>query len=828
MAAVSLAPIIIMLGLGGGFGLPLGVPPLPEDPVCARVAPAECLFYGSWAGMAKPDPQSGNQTEQLLAEPEVQELVATIERLIRANLTEQAQRGGPEGVAMVEEAVKWGKLLITRPTAIYVAEVKPPMNGPPVVRAGAVVNVNDEAGNLKAALEKYSPLLGQLNIEKVPVNGETFYRIQPAPGVSVSAGVRGKYFILAVGDGELEAMLQRARGEAPEWLTALRKQLPVERLSTVSYLNVEAIVEQFGPMAGPKLPLVLDATGLTGVKAVSSVTGLDATGFVSKVLVGTRGELKGVLALAAQQPLTADDLAAVPQDATFAFAWKLDAKKLFETIVDVAGTIDPRAKEQMLQGLGQMEEGIGISVQNDVLAALGDTWCVYDSPGGGGMFTGVTAVVRLRDAKAAATANGKLIALVKGMAPPDGDPRREPKIEQYEFAGQQVYGLQARQHDFVVAPTWCITEKELVIGLYPQTVKAFLTRRADAPSLAKAPTVAAAIEDGVLSLGYVDQRRLFDLFYPMLPVIAQAAANEMQRKGMEISPSLLPSAGAISPHLGPAVSTVRRTEAGIEVTTRQTLPGGSIGASAPMSVALLLPAVMSARESARRMQAMNSLKQIGLAMHNYHDTYKSFPAAYSVDKDGKPLLSWRVHILPYIDQGALYEQFKLDEPWDSEHNIKLVPMMPVAYRSPNSTLGPGMTNFLTVRGEGTVFPGSQGMKMASIVDGTSNTIMVVEVPDRTAVTWTKPDDYEFDKDNPAAGLSGMRPGGFNAAFCDGAVRFVADSIDGETLVALFGRADGKVVPQDFDAPQPRRTIIRSTTEPYVDEMEAGPAEPLNR
>jgi prepilin-type processing-associated H-X9-DG protein len=209
---------------------------------------------------------------------------------------------------------------------------------------------------------------------------------------------------------------------------------------------------------------------------------------------------------------------------------------------------------------------------------------------------------------------------------------------------------------------------------------------------------------------------------------------------------------------------------------------------------LLLPAVQKAREAARRAQSMNNMKQIALAAFNYESAMGSFPAAYIADKKtGKPLLSWRVTILPYIEQDALYQQFHLDEPWDSEHNKKLLAAMPQIYRHPASTAAPGMTNYVTVRGKDTAFPGKDGIKLADITDGTSNTIMAVEVCDAKAVPWTKPDDFTYGEKNPAAGLGGLFPGGFNAAFCDGSVRFIASGVDAETLRRLFNRHDGQVV-----------------------------------
>ena len=105
---------------------------------------------------------------------------------------------------------------------------------------------------------------------------------------------------------------------------------------------------------------------------------------------------------------------------------------------------------------------------------------------------------------------------------------------------------------------------------------------------------------------------------------------------------------------------------------------------------------------------MNNLKQIGLAIHNYAQANKTFPPAYTVDKDGKPLLSWRVLILPYLEGDDLYSEFHLDEPWDSEHNKKLLSRMPAVFRDPDSKLAAqGKTNYLTVRGEKTVFSGEK-------------------------------------------------------------------------------------------------------------------------
>lgn len=212
-------------------------------------------------------------------------------------------------------------------------------------------------------------------------------------------------------------------------------------------------------------------------------------------------------------------------------------------------------------------------------------------------------------------------------------------------------------------------------------------------------------------------------------------------------------------------------------------------------VAMVAPAVVNIRQAAARNQSMNNLKQIGLAMHNSHDTYRAFPARYFADKNGKPLLSWRVHILPFIGHADLYNQFKLDEPWDSPNNKKLIAKMPQSYRSPNSKAGPNLTTYVTPVYKDSIFSGAEGMKIQKILDGTSNTIMVVEANDKNAVIWTKPDDIEINAKNPIDGLIQANGRGFNALFADGSVRFIASGIDAATLRALFTASGGEVVGQ---------------------------------
>jgi prepilin-type processing-associated H-X9-DG protein len=217
--------------------------------------------------------------------------------------------------------------------------------------------------------------------------------------------------------------------------------------------------------------------------------------------------------------------------------------------------------------------------------------------------------------------------------------------------------------------------------------------------------------------------------------------------------------------------------------------------------ALLLPAVQSAREAARRSQCMNNLKQIALAFHNYHDVFGTLPPAYVADSDGKPMHSWRVLLLPFLEQRALYDAYNFDEPWDSPANRMVVETMIPVYGCPSDPAAvTATTNYMVITGPGTVFEGAEATSFRQILDGTSNTLLVVEVRD-TGVSWAAPIDLDAaDIEPPFAG--GLRSpgsrhaGGINAALCDGSVRFLSQSISRDTLRAMITKAGGERV-RDF-------------------------------
>jgi uncharacterized protein (TIGR03067 family) len=208
-------------------------------------------------------------------------------------------------------------------------------------------------------------------------------------------------------------------------------------------------------------------------------------------------------------------------------------------------------------------------------------------------------------------------------------------------------------------------------------------------------------------------------------------------------------------------------------------------------------AALKRLEAAEQESADVNLKRIGVGMHNFHDSHGRFPPAAPrtsktrAPKPENPPHSWRVALLPFVEAAHLYERYRFDEPWDSPHNRELIGEMPDVYRHPSDA--PEVTNsaYYVLVVTGTVFDGEQGIGYADVLDGTRYTILVVEA--KRDVPWTKPEDVPFDPDKPLPELGGFAEGGFRALCADGAVRFIPESTDEETLRSLFQKADRRKI-----------------------------------
>lgn len=211
----------------------------------------------------------------------------------------------------------------------------------------------------------------------------------------------------------------------------------------------------------------------------------------------------------------------------------------------------------------------------------------------------------------------------------------------------------------------------------------------------------------------------------------------------------------------------------------------------------------------------NDFRNIAVAFHNYHDTFTHFPAAGGSGEAGKTGLSWRVHLLPFLDQVELYNQFHLDEAWDSEHNKTLISEMPAIYGSNPED----KTSVHVFAGENTPFSGEKGLRIRDVIDGTTNTILCVQAGDDKAEIWTKPGGLSVDAENPKASLGKVNES-FLVSMMDGTVRELKS--DARALAQLIQHNDGQSIAAEFHDRGPASNYAK----PFIELTELSPTQSM--
>jgi prepilin-type processing-associated H-X9-DG protein len=614
----------------------------------------------------------------------------------------------------------------------------------------------------------------------------------------------------------------------------------------------------FDMAALPPLPREAVALGLDGIKRLDYRWGFHGPAIQSIVAAVVPAPRRGIPALFDQPTFDVRHLPPLPGGLSGFTVLSLDSARLYDQVIAAIRAIDPRDPQPQRSLEAAVQQAAGLKLREEILAPLGSRIVLYTFPtrmnapnhmlaSFAYAFVFVpksTVAIEVKDREAMARALNTLAEHSGRRAPVANRPGMGMSVS---VVVPPMRRLKGPDLGYVFAPleptlplpigtrlTMLLGHKDLIFGSSPATARrARDLSEQGKPGLPPDDALAGALEqlpDRLTFLTVSDTRQsmLPDVLVSLPSLIDSLAAGRspaifpffgmgMRRMfvpGMPgpvatppsraaFDPELIPEPDALRPFLFPGVSAIAVDDQGIQFLSRAAFPTINPTTAVPVAIAMLVPAVSSARVAAQRADSVMNLKQIGLAMHNFLSTNNHFPGAVC-GKDGKPLLSWRVQILPFLEQQALFNEFKLDEPWDSPHNKALLERMPNTFAVPNSPAEPGMTFYRGFAGPHTLFDPKvpAGVKIESITDGTSNTIAVVEA--KEAVPWTKPESgVPFDESLKPERLQALRdalgghfPRGFNALFCDGSVRFLKDSISLQVLRALITRDGGEVISSD--------------------------------
>ena len=636
---------------GGKPGMALG-----------RLATGKPVFFLASNGWPKPQPGSTNKTEQLWAEESVQEFFQQLGDEIQATLNRKTEADK----ALSQVASTFPVILkaaIKHPLAIslnsFTTDTEPEIN------LALVIDTESDAAQVREAFEKLLKLAspsGPGQMLEETIEGTKFFHFRGDGSEQYSKmaaqwGMLDSYLIFTMGPKTTADVIKSIRSteKSPVWFDTLLSEAKIDRPTIAMHIDVEAIWKTVDSLIDdPQVRAVLDATGLMAVKRITSVSGLDAVSTASKFVIETSGTPKGALALLPDKPLSTNDLKGIPANPANATVIRFDLKQAVDGVLNIIDKADPMPRQQFDQFDLQSEQMLGFSIKGDLLEAFGDVWYWYvsGSEAGGGFVPGLVVSTTVRDVKKLTKIQDALVARGKETLQRMG-PQAPASL--HEFTARQVkgYRVQLNNLPIPVAPAWVITKEHFVLGVSPQLVTAHLAAATATTSLADNPDVQAAFKRNSKSIvvSYHDPRPDIQGLYTMFNMFSPMLLGQLQQQGIEFNLPPLPPYSDIDPHLAPNVTTLSRETNGWSCESHAVLPTISASpATVGVVIALLLPAVQQAREAARRTQAKNNLKQIGLGMYNHESKYLQFPPRAVLSKNGKPGLSWRVKILEFIDE----------------------------------------------------------------------------------------------------------------------------------------------------------------------------------
>ncbi len=635
MGSVELL-ILFLLTVGGSLGLPLGMPPGPEDPLMSAIAPEDCLAWSTWSPSVAPR-VDGNVTERWMAQPE---LLNSWDKAKTALLAYGVATADPEAKHLVQAASDLGMHVMTHAAAIYVSDidsVEPYAD----FTAGALIDFADEgkalAGKAEILLSRFATG-NETDVKVVTIGDRDFHMTER---LSITWGmIDDRHFAITIGDGEMERLVERSQTPPPAWLDELRQRLPVPRVSSVSWIDggkFLEVVERL-TMDEPDRDTIMEAltiAGLRNIQGIGFVTGLDDEGFLSRAHVAIDGEPTGIPGVFSDEPLTIEKLGRIPGDRMFATALALSPGRIYQLIRDFAA-LDENSEEEFRQAIASLNESTGFDLERDVFGEFDDFLFAYGSPiltspSAGWVFgAGASREMALTDPYE------EIIRFVERAIEDNPD----YELDRAEVGGSVTYTLDDRSEwSFMPDVSWSLGGSELVMSLDKASLRRHVRRESGADdALVNDPWFARAfrndVEGDLVLVSSFDLAKMIELGLPVVTTFGEQFLPDE----LDFSLADLPSIESLTREMKPGVSAVYRTRDGFEILQWQTYPGGS-----PVSLILIglfgtvSPAHVVERAPAEVASA-NTMRQLILSLHEYHEAHGQ--TAIILEVQGENAVVW--------------------------------------------------------------------------------------------------------------------------------------------------------------------------------------------
>jgi len=612
----------------------------------AAVFPQETVLFVGLSGMQHLDGiDDDNLQKRCLRDPEFRAFYAALYGGLDAFLQKaMREQGMPK--ELHDSGLRLLESLTQHPVGVGLIGLKIGEGGPNV-DAALVCRAGKAAAKMQTDLTTVLRLMGG------PVEADgAMTRVQlPVPG-GLSFGAVDDCFVLTIGANAERLITKGTRGEGSSLrdhagLKAARQRIKGDDKSRtgmlfVNVLEARRLYETYLPMApdvdAEELKVgmqIMDALGLEGLESICLeghlVGGASYTGLFCHTPRGGRG----LLATSGTKRLTEEDVALIPKDPTFAFASNIDLAGGFTAMMNGIKQAPPEVSEQIEGGLQQVEGMLGFKIA-DLLGKFGDTFIVYDAPENGGFwFSGITMIADCKDVDGLGSLVARMAGLISAMAGEELD----LSIRSQEHGKHTISFINSSGLPIPVAPAWAAYKGRVIMALYPQMVRGALDRL-DKGERNDSLLANAEFKHGFKTLGelgttvsYVDTREGAAAAYPWILGIAQAGVSMVQKEGIDVDITAMPSYRTVAQYIHNEVSTRQVFEDGTLFVSFgnkpigfSTFAGGQLATSA-LGASIMIPAMAQAREQAKRTVCSANLRGIGQGMYIYavdHDD--KFPA----------------------------------------------------------------------------------------------------------------------------------------------------------------------------------------------------------
>lgn len=777
-----------------GMPVPIGCPPREPDPVLSHWAPEQCQIFLHSTGRAPLSPEA-DPTQAWMAQREIQDFAEKLSKVLDQGFGLDAPMSWTELDVL---AFRVARASLDQPFTLAITNLDMPPNdfGPLLLDGYFVIRLEEHAEPIDQLLQR-AVEQGSADVEQ---RGDQRWWTVDRRGKQRFGFVRWDDFLAIVfGDSLAEPFTMPAHPQRPEWLAAIWRDSELPRIGTVSYCDIRALKALSGEELGDDFGFDLPWFHTDALTTFSGTTGLDEHGFVGRWAIGLDEARRRANDAQLLEPIPPQFLTEIPADVTGCMVTRIPPRLLVEWITAL-GTVDMGLELEETDSRW-LNDFLGFDVEAELLPTLGDFAFLYGQVNLLAPTSGWMTAIRIDDSMSFPALFEQINLRVARWAEENGLDFSEGK------AGEvTIYSLNVPSFVFPAETVcWCYANDYLLVSLEKGTISKHLRARNRRESVRDVTAVARIYSDAEtwhlpapIAITHVDIASAIGWAIPSLQMMA---GNEEIVPGTQFTLRDLPSVESLVRGLEPSTTAMFSTPRGLEIVQRQTMPGTSPLVVVGMGFATFSLSTERVEAQPAVFESVNNMRLLALAMHQYHDTYDRFPAAANINEDQQPLLSWRVHLLPFLGESDLYDEFHLDEPWDSEHNLQLLERMPACYAHPTLELEPGKTAYLGVVGPDAALVTTdnarmppRGVRVADITDGLSNTALFVEVNRDHAVFWTQPADFDSQAEGEllARLIGNWHDGQVNIALCDGSV-WSNVGLTEETLRKILTRAGNERV-----------------------------------